>query len=196
MSNNMQHRLRKILLLAIGYSTLPFSLLAMLLVVNAVNPMGTMFLHTFTIENRTDDEIFVSPIGAVDSEGTRRTLPFSVFKRFEVFSIKRDDFRIPAGTSMDFTYDWDDIQFSEILIRRRNEPWKNMETGLHPTYMQYRRPGKIVFEVRDVASLPDAPQINLSALPGNPTRILVIYLLSFLGLLSPLLIVLGKRTKT
>lgn len=167
----------------------------MLVAVSAVNPFGLMFLTSFTIENGTDEEILVTPIGATGAAGTRYTLPYSVFKRFEVFGVKKGNFRIPAGASKEFTYDWDDIQFSEILVRRSNEPWRVTATGLHPTFNQYRMPQKSRFVISDVENLPYASEIHLAALPGNSLWILAIHFLSLLGLASPVLIVVGLRVK-
>lgn len=192
----MKKRSLKVLFLAASWSLSPFFLLAILLVVDAVNPLSVMFLHSFSIENQTDKEIIVSPIGAVGSEGVRHPLPISSSKRFHVISVKNGNFPIPAKTAREFTYDWDDIQFSEILTRRKNGDWKVMKTGLHPTRRQYRMPEKTLFEISDLDELPNANDIHLEAISGKSPGLAIMYVLAALGLVSPVLIRMGFRMKT
>ncbi len=189
----VSRKVKRRLMIAVGFLFAPLFFSAVLIAVNAVNPFGLMFLTSFTIKNGTNEEIFVTPIGARDGAGVRCTLPYSVFKRFEVFGIKKGNFRIPAGSSKELTYDWDDVQFSEILVRRNNEPWRVKATGLHPTFSQYRIPQKSCFVISDLEHLPYASEIHLAALPGNSLWTLTIYFLSFLGLASPFLIFNGLR---
>ena len=173
----------------------PLFLLTLVIGSNVVNPMALAFLTTFEVENKTDEEIFVTPIGAVGQNGHRHTLPYSASTCLYIMAPSSADYPITPGGLREFTYDWDDIQFSEILVRRASEDYRVIPTGLHPTENQYRRPEKTRFEIGDLESAPLAKEQHLAALPSNSTRIWTIYLLAVLGLASPVLFFKALRMK-
>lgn len=163
----------------------PLFLLTLLMAQSLVNPMGLMFLTTFTIENRTNEHIWVTPIGAVGSAGTRYLLPLSVGPFPYLMTPSRKDVHLRPGDRRSFTYDWDDIQFSEILIRKEKEPYRTLPTGLPPTEGQYRRPAETDFVVSSFAGLRPATEVELQALDTQSNRIFLLYGGAFVGLLFP-----------
>ncbi len=174
--------------------TLPLFLVTLLVLLSMVNTMGLVFLTRFTIENHTDRELWVTPIGAVGPEGTRRTLPLAYFTFPYLLSLKDREFRLGPGARRDFTYDWDDIQFSEILVRDQAGDLRVLPTGLPPTEGQYRRPEQKHFVVRDwpAMSLPSPEQRAAMDHPRN-RRVLGLYLLGLGGLAFPWFVVKALR---
>jgi len=181
-----RNRKKSIMLAAILLS--PLSLLTLLIGINTINPMSLMFITTFEIENKTGEEILVTPIGAVGPEGYRQTLPYSALPWLYIIIKDYKDYPIPPGEVRKFHYDWDDIQFSEILIRRPSKEYHFIETGLHPTKDQYQRPEKDRFEIVDLESSPLAEDIHLEALQIDSNRILLFYILAILGFAPPVLL--------
>ena len=163
----------------------PLFLLTLLFGLSLVNPMGLMFLTTFTIENRANEDIWVTPIGAVGSSGTRHLLPLSVAPFPYLMTPSRKDFHLRPGDRRSFTYDWDDIQFSEILVRNKGGAYRTLPTGLPPTEGQYRRPIETAFVVSSFIGLQPTTEVQLQALNTRSSGIFVLYGLVFVGLLFP-----------
>jgi hypothetical protein len=192
----MKRHLRKRHLVLLALLLSPLSFLTLLFGFNLINPMALMFLTSFTIENHSSEDIWVSPIGAVGAAGHRYTLPFSVSEFPYLTSPIDREFYIPPGSSRSFTYDWDDIQFSEILIMNKSGKFYVLGTGLHPTEGQYRRPQASVFMVPPLNELSRAEQIHTDALLVDKLhRMLILHGLAILGLLPPLLILKAIRMK-
>lgn len=144
-----------------------------------------MFLTSFRITNDSGEAVFVTPIGAVGEQGDRFMLPLSVSEFPYLMKVKTGNFRIPPGESRSFTYDWDDIQFSEIVVRSSGDAYKILPTGLHPTEGQYRRPQERSFVIPALANLAPASEVHLQALTPRSRRIVGLYALAVLGLAFP-----------
>ena len=188
----MTCRFLKTSLVVVAAVLSPLTLLTTLIALNTINPMAVVFLTEFTVVNEGANEIWVTPIGAIGQDGGRKPLPYSRFRDFYLLSEKDRDFYIPPQSSRTFVYDWDDIQFSEILIRTDRKAYRVLSTGLHPTKGQYRRPKQNHFVVGDFESLNVAEVIHLKALEssgGQRSRIL--HSLAFAGLLPPVLLLLA-----
>jgi hypothetical protein len=167
----------------------PLSLLTVLVAASAINPMGLAFLTEFTIVNETPSDIWVTPLGAVGREGRRATLPYSRFSRLCVMSAEDRDFHIPPKSSRTFVYDCDDIQFSEILVRSNEGPFRIMHSGLHPTEGQYRMPQQERFVFSDLDGLEEAGPVHLKALESEGRqRVNVLHGLAVVGLLPPVIL--------
>lgn len=166
----------------------PLSLLTLFMAFTCVNPMGIAFLTEFTIANESPDELWVTPIGAVNREGLRSPLPYSLSRNLVVFSARFRDFHIAAGSHRQFIYDWDDIQFSEILVRNKNGDVRVLPTGLEPTVGQFRQPSTKRFVITDFDELEAASDLQLAALTiDRGQRIRWVYGLAAVGLIPPLL---------
>ena len=150
-----------------------------------INPMGLMFLTGFTVENASDEEVWVTPIGAVGERGERRPLPLSAFKIPYLLTPFRNDLPVARGARREFIYDWDDIQFSEILVRDAKGEYRALATGLHPTEGQYRRPQQTNFVVNPLDTLPSATGQQLAALEFSGARLWIFYGSAMGGLLFP-----------
>ena len=192
----MTSRAKRWVFLTAAIVTFPLFLLTLLLAFSVVNPMGLAFLTSFEVANETNEPLTVTPIGAVGSRGSRHTLPHSISSKFYVMSTKTSEFTIPPSSSQRFTYDWDDIQFSEILIQRPSGHYHFITTGLDPIEGQYRRPEQDRFVIGDIDKLPRAGDHLLSSLPESPRRGWTMYGLAGVGLLSPVFFMLARKTKT
>ena len=176
-----------------GFALLPLFSLTCLFTCSAVNPMGVTFLTSFEVVNSTAENLIITPIGARGKEGTRGTLPISRSSRLYILSSQRRDFSLPAGSTLSLTYDWDDVQFSEILCRRADGSHVVLPTGLHPTEGQYRPPPTLRFEIADLASLKPADDLQLAALGNQSGPGALLYSLAGVGLLSPVLLLFSLR---
>ena len=189
-------RLLRITLIAIAILLSPLSLLAGLLVLNTVNPMGLVFMTSCSINNKSGQDIWVSPIGAVGKDGYRRPLPFYYFKILLIRSPKRTDFHIAKDKSRTFVYNWDDIQFSEILVRPEQGDIRFIVIDPNPIQHQYRKLKHNLFTVPSLSELPVAPPNLTAALsPIGTKQRISIYGLSVLGLISPTLTIILWRTR-
>jgi hypothetical protein len=181
------------LLILAGVLLLPLFLVTALFVVNSVNPMALAFLTRFEIENKTGSHIWVTPLGAVGEQGTRKSL--RCFAVLYIALPASRNFVIAPGKSRRFVYDWDDIQFCEILVRGGTGEWRVLSTGLDPVKGQYRPPPTRHFVISDLASLPRAQQFQLDAMSDYSGRVYLLYALVAGGLLGPILLVCGLRMR-
>lgn len=176
------------ILIAIACLLSPLSLLTLLMAFSCVNPMGIGFLTEFTIVNETSEELSVTPIGAIGRDGQRSPLPYSRFRNLVVLSSKVNDFQIAAHSDRSFVYDWDDIQFCEILVRNKAGVFRVLPTGLHPTQGQYRQTEVDRFVITNFDDLEAATETQLAALNiDRGKRVKMIYGLAALGLIPPVL---------
>ena len=192
----MTPRTKRWVFLTAATITLPLFLLTLLLAFSVVNPMGLAFLTSFEVVNETNEPLSVTPIGAVSARGDRHTLPHSIFSKLYVMGTKTSEFAIPPNSSRRFTYDWDDIQFSEILIHRPSGDHHFVTTGLDPIERQYRRPEQDRFVISEIDGLPRAEAQLLSALPDSSGGGWMLYGLAGVGLLSPVFFRLARNAKT
>lgn len=191
----MRPSLQKRLLRVVGFILLPLFCLTCLLTFSVVNPLGMAFLTSFEVVNSTGEDLIITPIGARGAEGRRGTLPISSSSQFYLMSPQRGEFPLPAGSTLSLTYDWDDVQFSEIVCRRRDGSYLVLPTGLHPTQGQYRQPPTKRFEISDLAALQPATELHLAAVRSGSGRIPFLYVLAGLGLLSPLCFWAARRIR-
>jgi hypothetical protein len=189
----LRSALRSRILRIVGFVLLPLFVITCLLVINTVNPMRLAFVASFDIVNATAEEILVAPIGAVGSDGQRYPLPLASARCFGVIPQSDLEFAVPPGATLALAYDWDDIQFSEILCRTRDGAHRALPAGLHPTQGQYRRPREKRFEIADLNALELATDLQLAALRVPRRSIWLLYGLAAAGLLSPLCLWLGYR---
>jgi hypothetical protein len=186
---------RRVIFGVAGVLTIPLFLLLILFVVNAINPMATAFLTTFEVVNQTNQPITVTPVGAVGEKSVRKTLPLSVSGKFSWPAGKSSQFQIQPNSTRTFHYDWDDVQFCEILIEDEKRTTCVFETGLHATEDQYRRPVGNRFVIRSTDSLPLAKPHHDDIRTGRSVKMMVFHLLMFLGLLCPLFFSLSRSSK-
>ncbi len=158
----MPERFRKIL----RVTAICLSPVTLLVLLNIINPLAVSFLAKFNVVNETGRDILVTPIGAVGSKGQRRPLPLSENKIISLGSARKINIPIPKGQTREFAYDWDDIQFSELLITAENGDFHVLITDPEPLKNQYHQPLKESFTIPPLSELPEAPE-NLTAVVEN-----------------------------
>lgn len=114
--------------------------------------MQVVFITSFTLENRTNEDIFITPLGAVDQEGDRDILPqyLSPFPAIPV--LKNGNLKIKPGESKTIYYDWDDINFSEIFIKTKSSE-RVLIVDANPTRNQYHPPDSRHFVIKNLKVL-------------------------------------------
>ncbi|MEZ6194719.1 MAG: hypothetical protein R3F20_03170 [Planctomycetota bacterium] len=84
---------------------------------NSVSPMQKAFRCRVTVENALDGPIEVTPLGQWDASSRRRGLPILADGPFAVSESRRGAMPIGPGDSIEFTYDWDDVYFVDLVVR-------------------------------------------------------------------------------
>ena len=148
------HPLKSLVRIAL-FVTYPFLAISMLAFVGLC--FGGAFVAQFTVENKTDRAIVVTPIGTVGEKGARYPLPVYMWPFPAIASVQRGGFEIPPGESIDIMYDMDDINFSEIVVHDRNGQRGQLVVNPNPTQNQYRAPAQKHFPIDDLDSLVDVP---------------------------------------
>jgi hypothetical protein len=94
--------------------TIPATLLDLLFLFNGVNPMTLMFVTSFQLRNESSEELRVWVAGT-DERGELALLPL-LASRIPALPALRSDFRLAPGATRTVTYDWDDTNFTLILV--------------------------------------------------------------------------------
>ncbi|NOX52961.1 MAG: hypothetical protein GXP27_00685 [Planctomycetes bacterium] len=118
---------------------------------------GGAFVAQFSIENKTDKTIFVTPVGTVGGEGNRHPLRVYMWPFPPISSAQRGGFEVPPNKSVAIIYDMDDINFSEIVVHDHGGERGQLVANPNPTQNQYHPPTKKHFVVDDLDSLVPVP---------------------------------------
>jgi len=118
-----------------------------------VNPMRQAFIIEFTVENRSESNVYVTPIGTVGPEGHRRPLPMELGKAAWAPASQRGRFPVRRGETITLYYDWDDINFSELVVETENGELRQLVVNPEPTLNQYIVPKVTDFVIDDLSRL-------------------------------------------
>jgi hypothetical protein len=140
-------------LLILNGLLLPLGCIPVLFLFNAVNPMQLTFITEFTVENRTAEMLYITPIGTVGPQGRREPLPLAVWKAPWVPASVRGRFPVRSGEKITLYYDWDDINFSELVVETPAGDLRQLVVNANPTANQYSIPGVTDFVIDDVGRL-------------------------------------------
>jgi hypothetical protein len=151
MLHRRQIHLPKLLIRLALMATCPLLAVSMLVFLGL--SFGGAFVAEFTVENRTGQRIAVTPIGTVGKKGDRQPLPVYMWPFPPIWSSQRGGFEILPGESIDIMYDWDDINFSEIVVRDHAGERGQLVVDANPTRNQYRAPSQTRFAIDDIDSL-------------------------------------------
>lgn len=177
---------------------LPVSLFTGLLVAlnlfNVVNPMAIGFLTRFEVINDSGDDFKVTPVGVVGRHGDRETLPLKMARFLNIPTIQDRSFAVAAGARRFFIYDWDDIQFSELLIVPSLGPAREFVVDPNPTDQQNRRPATNRFVVPALESLPLARPELIAVRDHFPyVEVATFVALGLIGIGAPIGVVYARR---
>jgi hypothetical protein len=123
------------------------------LLFGSMNPLALAFVTDIRIENRLDEPIWVTPIGTVGKKGTRRPLPVCRRRIPYEPSRQRGNFRVDPGERCAIYYDWDDINFSEVVVRTEAGRLFQLIANPDPTGRQYVQAPRSEFIIDDLAGL-------------------------------------------
>jgi hypothetical protein len=112
-----------------------------------------IFIAGFTVENLTDKAIVITPVGTYGKEGQRGPLPVTMSWFPYLPAFQGGGFRLPAGGTVTICYDWDDVNFSEIVVEDEQARQFQMVTDPNPTTNQYHAPSQERCAIDDLARL-------------------------------------------
>ena len=186
--------MRRIVLLILIVLTclfLPQSCGSVLLLVNSVNPMQLVFITSFTVQNASGQPIDITPVGTRGSEGKKSLLPIFTTASPAFPAIKTRHFHIENGDSIAIRYDWDDVNFSEIVVRTSENHYHQLVVDPTPTDNQYHPPTSDHFVIPPISQLQpiDSPVLAAVQTSSKTHRLRM----TWLGLLSPLLLLCFLR---
>jgi hypothetical protein len=172
-------------LLVLNGVLLPLSCIPALLLFNSVNTMELAFITAFTVENRSPAPIYVTPIGTVGREGRKWPLPLVIWQAPWVPASQRAHFLVPNGQSITLNYDWDDINFSELVVEEEGRGLQQLVVNPNPTANQYTIPPTTHFVIGAGERLgPVDPKVREAyETARHPTR----WLLILAGTTAPLI---------
>lgn len=111
--------MRRVQLLVLLLS-LPCGLLGLLatsaFLVNPWNPMQLAFLTEFRVRNQLKEPVWITPIGSFTSGGKGVLPQFSAKEPPAIPAWQSTVLRVDPGTVRVVYYDWDDINFTELLV--------------------------------------------------------------------------------
>jgi hypothetical protein len=161
---------RLVLRLAL-YATAPLLVMTGLLclvLANSVNPMQLAFISTFEVENKTQQPLWITPIGTTLS-GDKSVLP--QFLPFPVIPVLRSrELRVEPGKRRRIYYDWDDINISEIAIRDSTGVLRCYVIDSSPPTDACYANNRDAYTVDNLQRLPMASATVAAATAPNPRR--------------------------
>lgn len=183
----MQRRKKLVLRLLICI-LIPLSCFSFLVLLNTVNPMQIVFLTNIIVENKTGETIHITPIGTAGKEGEKAILPQFTASIPAIPAFKVRNFRLLDGEKIFITYDWDDINFSEIVIRGKSDEYFQLVTDPEPNENQYHPPKIKYYVIKKFNELEPIEQDVLAAIQNisGHRRILAIFII---GCVSPILLI-------
>jgi hypothetical protein len=159
------------------------SLASLLMLFNSVNPMQLTFVSSLRVDNRTTRPLWVTPLGTFNS-GAKGVLPqFALsFPAFPAFRSR--DLRVEPGGSTWITYDWDDINFSEIVVRDAEGKYRELVVDPNPPKVNYYRnkQERYVIEGWESLSQPAAEALAAAQSPDRQGRLWWLFLTGFVVL--------------
>ena len=172
---------------------LPATLISALFLLNIVNPMAAAFLTRFSVVNESGEHVSITPVGAIGSAGRRTTLPLSSASFLSIPSLRDRSFPLAAGGQRRFTYDWDDIQVSELLIVPGSGPVRELVLDPAPTQGQYRKPSTNYFVIPKLANLPIAkPSVHAVLDTPSGAKRWILLIMIIVGIAAPIGVVRAR----
>jgi hypothetical protein len=131
--------------------------------VNLFNPMALAFQYEFEVINESQEQIEITPIGTIGREGIKEILPQYSGRLPAWPTLRQGAFALDPGSSVKVLYDWDDINFSEIVIRTSSGAYRQLVVDPNPTESQYHSPVSERYVIPSLAQLPEATQNVIDA---------------------------------
>lgn len=150
-------------LLILNGLLLPCGGLAGLVIFARLSQVQLGFITDFHITNATQHSIKTTPIGTVGSQGARYPL-HQIHRKQPTFDDKtRGGFEVLPNATVELFYDWDDINFSEIVIEDHTGQLSQLVVDPAPTRNQYHPPATNTFTITDASPLVSVPPDVMTA---------------------------------
>ena len=94
----------------------PAAFVAALILMNSLNPMQTMFISSFSVRNDSGEPLRFWTAGVHES-GQTHLLPLFATSWPALPSLRAGGFFLAARQTTRVTYDWDDYNFTAIIVR-------------------------------------------------------------------------------
>ena len=146
-------KIRKISLLISIIFTSPFLLLCFFVLLSTVNPMLLVFIANFKVENQSGQDIWFTPIGTRGTEAQKGLMPIYLTAIPALPAVRIGNYYLKDGDTKKIKYDWDDVNFSEILIKAKNGQFYELIVDLEPTDNQYHPPKSKHFVIPELKTL-------------------------------------------
>jgi hypothetical protein len=95
-------------------------------------PISCLFLGFWltdrTVENRTPNTIYVTPIGRLDGRGKPRPMVLSERPHIHIPPSPLGRFPVQSGETTTFYYDWDDVYLTELVIETEDGQLRQLST--------------------------------------------------------------------
>jgi hypothetical protein len=163
----------------------PASLVVALILVNSVNPLQTIFISSFDVRNESREPLRFWVAGTHES-GRVHLLPLFATSFPALPSFRNGGFNLQDRETTRITYDWDDHNFSSILVQRGNRDLFAVDVDIDT-----RRAGCCYRNHREsyvlpaVSAMRAATPAERAALGGTPSiefRLVAVWVLPFLPL--------------
>lgn len=145
----------RILIRIATWMTYPFLALSCLVLFGL--SFGMIFITEFSIENRTDELLLVTPVGTVGKQGLRRPLPILLKVPLPIRAAKSGGFVIASTETTTLWYDMDDINFSEIVVQNSEGQQRQIVVNPKPTERQYHAPKQRHYVIDNFEKLSEVP---------------------------------------
>ena len=122
---------------------------------NVVAPMA--FLTDCSVTNSTDAPITFTPVGTIGPKGHRCPLPLYCTSFPYFMKSQFGQFSVAPGETVEFCYDMDDINFSEIVVCDSEGTTGQIVVNPAPTANQYSVPETTHVIVDDSTQLATVP---------------------------------------
>ncbi len=134
-----------------------FSPLVSLLILfgSMLNFMQMAFLATFRIENRTDRLLWVTPVGTGKSREHKKAVLLRFAARFPaLMALRSRDLPVEPGGSIGILYEWDNENFSEIVVRDSSGEYRQLVVDPDPPRGRSYPNRQELYVIDDWESLP------------------------------------------
>ncbi len=122
------------------------------------NPLKMAFLNDFIVVNESGENLWMTPIGMLANRG--EYCPIGRYRdNFPPVRYLEPSYDIPikAGGSIKITYDWDDVNFRHILVRKNSNDIFILDTDKRGTLYSCYPPEKKKYTIPPLKDLLGAP---------------------------------------
>ncbi len=144
--------------------------------------MQLIFTANFEVENRTQQPLWITPIGTTLSGGKSVLPQFFPFPAIPVLQSR--ELRIEPGRRRRIHYDWDDINISEIAVRESTGVLRSYVIDSSPPTDAYYANKEGEYAIADFQQLPIASPTVAAATAPNPRRFMF-PLVTVAGIVAP-----------